>query len=169
MVTKDSFVLINSETLSGSQSSVSLTGMDSTYNIFKLVMYNVSPVSDDVFFKVKLITSSGVTSDSSYTAVAKEVLASGLGTITNAGETYWKWDIKNGTGTQETMNGIIHIFNANNSDEHTTVTIENSFINAVAMPGSTPGGGVHKETVAATGINISYTSGNVATGTFKLY
>jgi|TARA_R100000655_G_scaffold29818_3_gene60271 hypothetical protein len=169
MANKRSFVKLVDTTVSSPTSSVSLTGISSTYDVFKVIIVGSTPSSDAQEFKTKFTVSGSATSDSSYFAVAREILQNGIGSITRSSETFFRWDILNGTGTQEKMNGVIHIFNATNSDEYTYTTIENSFTNAIGITGSTAGGGVNKELRTVDGVNFSYASGNIASGRFILY
>jgi len=165
-----SLVLIDSETASSS-ASVTLTGISATYDVYMLAIANSSSADDNVDFRIRVTkaSDSSVDTTTNYDAAAKEILTSGAGTITGLSQSYYKLDIRSGTGTQEVMNGISYLFNFFSASDYSFITMENSFTSAAAIQGQTMGGGVHKVAQSCNGVNISYSSGNIASGEFKLY
>ena len=62
-----SLVLIQETTVSTSVASVSLTGIDSTFNVYKVVYNNLGQVNDNTNTSIRFIDSSGTAiSDSDY-------------------------------------------------------------------------------------------------------
>ncbi len=169
-MSSSSLILIDSETASSS-ASISLTGISATYDVYMLQIINSSSASDNVDFRIRVTkaSDSSVDTTTNYDAAAKEILTSGAGTITGLSQSYYKLDIRSGTGTQEVMNGISYLFNFFSASDYSFITMENSFRSAVPTAGQTMGGGVHKVAQSCNGVNISYSSGNIASGEFKLY
>ena len=165
-----SLVLIDSQTASSS-ASISLTGISATYDVYMLVIIDSSSASDNVDFRIRVTKASDSSADTTtnYDAAAKEILTSSTGNIANTSQSFYNLDIRSGTGTEEVMNGICYLFNFFSSSDYCFITMENSFTNAVGNQGGTLGGGVHKVAQSSNGVNISYSSGNIASGEFKLY
>jgi len=76
----------------------------------------------------------------------------------------------NGTGTGETLNGILYLFNFNNSSEYSFVTYEMSVFDKDARLAGRQGGGVNATEEAHNGIRVFLDgTGNIDGGTFTLY
>ena len=69
----------------------------------------------------------------------------------------------------KTFNGHCYIFNANNSSEYTFITVENGYLADDGTFLGEQGGGVYTQTTTVDGVNISFDTGNIDAGTFKLY
>ena len=78
-------------------------------------------------------------------------------------------DEKLGDQDQETANGIIYFYNANNSSEFTFWTTENVNRDGGGNLMSLTGGGAFRVTSAVDGIQFHMESGNIVSGTFTLY
>ena len=76
----------------------------------------------------------------------------------------------NGTGTGEALNGILYLFNFNNSSEYSFVTYEMSVFDKDARLAGRQGGGVNTTQEAHNGIRVFLDgTGNIDGGTFTLY
>ena len=165
-----SLIKIAEETVSSAVSSVTLTGIDSTYNVYLLTLNNVSPatVNADVFLRV---TESGTASSDSDYHLAYKLLRTDT-TFSNIGSTNQaQWQISGSLENDggKTFNGHCYIFNANNSSEYTFVTIENGYLAEDGTFLGTQGGGVYTQTTTVDGVSISFDTGNIDAGTFSLY
>ena len=74
-----------------------------------------------------------------------------------------------GNNTNELSNGIVYIYNANNSSEFTFFTNETNHTNTATNLRGNQGGGVLTSAEQVTGVQIVMGSGNIASGTFTLY
>ena len=165
-----SLVKINEEIVSSAVASVTLTGINSTYDVYLLVMNNVSPatVNADVFLRV---TESGTASsdsdyDLAYKLLRTDTTFSNIG-LTNQAQWGISGSLENEAG--KTFNGHCYIFNANNSSEYTFITMENGYMADDGTFLGHQGGGVYTQTTTVDGVNISFDTGNIDAGTFKLY
>ena len=143
-----SLVKITETTVSSAVRSSTITGMDSTYDVYKII-YETSNY-DYAAKKLKTY--------SSFQTVAQT--NQNLARLT---------DEKLGDQAQETANGILYIFNASNSSEYTFWTMENVNRDAGGNLMSMTGGGVLTVTSAVDGIFFFIDASNIVSGTFKLY
>jgi hypothetical protein len=161
---------ISETTVSSAVSSVTLTGIDSTYEVYLLTLNNVSPatVNADVFLRV---TESGTASsdsdyDLSYKLLRTDTTYTNIA-LTNQAQWQISGSLENEAG--KTFNGNCYIFNASNSSEYTFITMENSYLADDGTFLGHQGGGVYTQTTAVDGVSISFDTGNIDAGTFKLY
>jgi hypothetical protein len=167
-----SLVLIQETTVSSPVSSVSLVGINSTFDVYKVTFSNIFASADDDM-QIRVTTSGTADSDSEYDIASKDLKTSGsYGNTSGTNQT--KWDFSAGIGTSGTNshNGIMYLFNFNNSSEYSFVTMENATMRNYATDElfGFQGGGVHTVAETNDGINFFLASGNnIAGGTFKLY
>ena len=164
-----SLILIDSETAS-SDSEIKLTGMTSTYDVYKAVLWNVKPATDEAYL-IARFTVSGTSDDSAnYSRASLEFKSGGVnGGSAQADQTGINM-IQNGTATSETHQSTWYIFNASNSSEYTYCTFEEvSMMYDAATLRGRHGGATLKEDQATDGISFHYSSGNIASGEFRLY
>ena len=177
-VSGSSLVLISTTTASSS-STVSITGLDSTYKEYIIKIINAHPSIDDSRLVMQGSTDSsnyGVTMTSTaFRAYNYEDDSNrGLGYQTSA-------DVAQGTGftrigilasggdNDECCSGEFHIFDPSNT------TFVKHFISRMSEAGAEPravdgyAAGYFNTTSAITAIQFKFDQGNVDTGTFKLY
>jgi len=165
-----SLILIDSETASSS-GFVLLNPLDSTYNVYKIVFENVVPATDNVKLHARFQNGSGDVTSSNYDFAHKVLkTASGFDNDAGQGETAFELtDQELGTGTQQTGNGVMYLFNTSNSGEYSMYTLESVCIDDNGNMFGNQGGGVLEVAEAHTSIKLYMASGNIASGEFKLY
>tara|TARA_R100001163_G_C5055366_1_gene191837 strand:- start:84 stop:599 length:516 start_codon:yes stop_codon:yes gene_type:complete len=164
-----SLVKIDEVIVSSAQASVTLTGIDSTYDVYQVVINNVQSVDDNVGVYIR-VTTSGTADDDSEYDLSKRVLRADEA-FGNEGNVNQDKVILGsiGTATGEITNGIFYCFNFNNASEFSFGTIEMAYRNSAgALKGDT-GGFVHTVAEANDGVNFFMQSGNIASGNFVLY
>ena len=167
-----SLIKIQETTVSSPVSSVSLVGINSTFNVYKVTFSNVFASADDDM-QIRVTTSGTADSDSEYDIASLDLKTStSFGNTSGTNQT--KWDFSAGIGTSGTNshNGVMYLFNFNNSSEFSFVTMENVTTRQDTSDQlfGFQGGGVH--TVAETNDGINFflaNSNNIAGGTFTLY
>ena len=164
-----SLVLIDSEIVTSGVSAVPLTGIDSTYNVYKVVVSNLECDTDveDVFLR---FTVSGSADDSSnYDRASKELKAdtsfSNVSGVDSANIALG--DV--GTGTGEAFNAVLYLFNFSNASEYSFCTYETTYLTSTPNLRGRQGGGVLTETQATDGVHFYMSDGNIDSGEFKLY
>ena len=163
-----SLILVDSETASSS-ASISLTGIDSTYDVYQVVISNLECATDvqDVFLR---FTVSGSADDSSnYDRASKELRADGSFTNVSGVDSsnIALGDI--GTGTAEKFNAVLYLFNFSNASEYSFCTYETTYLTSTPNLRGRQGGGLLTESQATDGVTFYMGSGNIDSGEFKLY
>ena len=167
-----SLVLIQKETISSGVSSVTLTGIDSTYDVYMIRLSNVQPVTDNKNMNARITKGGTEQSDSEYDYAFKTLKASGsFGDVGVTNATQFTFADSLGNGTGETVNAIMYLFNFANASEFSFMTVESARL--ILTPDFTAhqGGIVHTVASASDGIKFFMESSvNMNTGAeFALY
>jgi len=164
-----SLVLIQETTVSSGISSVSLTGIDTSFNVYKLVFSGLEVDTDGTTLSIRVTTSGTADTSSNYDRADKQLISStSFLDSSNTNQTSWAETIC-GTGTGEASNGVLYLFNFTNSSEFSFITRgTNTFDNNPRVI-SRYGGGVHTVAQTCDGIQFFVTSGNIDSANFKLY
>ena len=168
-----SLIKIQEITVSSSTASVTLTGIDSTYDVYKVVLRDIQGDTDIQSLKVR-VTASGTAQSTSNYDYAKKTLRANTSfsnnSATNQTEVFVNTQLAMGTGTEETLQGVQYLFNFNNSSEYSFATDElafRSYDSGSLMGGQ--GGWVYTVAETHNGVNYFMSSGNIVSGTFTLY
>ena len=164
-----SLIKIAETTVSSATASVTLTGIDSTYDVYMLKMNNVLPDTDTVNFRLRFTVSGSADTSSNYDRAFKNLRADT--TFGNTSSTNADHINIGGLGTtgNEMSNAILYLFNFNNASEYSFCTLEATTRNDQSHLRGFQGGAVLKETQITDGVNFSMDSGNIDSGTFTLY
>ncbi len=158
------------EVVASNSANVTLTGMSSTYNVYKFVMTNVIPINDNVHTFARFTESGTPNTTSNYDAAYKNLNTSSFSnsSYTNRDNFYL---INNyiGTPTGETGQAVCYIFNSQESGEYTFITQEITSAGHTYSLWGNQGGGVMTVSSVVDGIQIYMESGNIASGIFSLY
>ena len=164
-----SLVLVDSETASSS-ASISLTGIDSTYYVYMATWVDVVSANDNVAMYVRVTKSGSADTTSNYDLAFKNLrVETSFSNTGNQNESYLNFG-NMGTGTSETQQGTMYLFNFANASEYSFMTVERS--NLMADPNylyGQVGGACHTVASASDGLQFYISSGNIASGEFKLY
>tara|TARA_R100000234_G_C4989185_1_gene174700 strand:+ start:1002 stop:1517 length:516 start_codon:yes stop_codon:yes gene_type:complete len=164
-----SLIKIAETTVSSAVASVTLTGIDSTYDVYQLVIRNLQSANDNTASRYRVTKGGTVQTDSEYDNVYKYLTTSGTfgnGSATNID----RWYLDNqGTGTGEAFNANIYLFNFPNASEYSFATKETVGLQSSPNLTGLQGGDVHTVASASDGVEISMDSGNITAGTITLY
>jgi len=167
-----SLIKIDEEIVTSAVASVTLTGIDSTYDVY-MVKYNNWVGSAEGGGRIRVTTSGTPDTSANYDVAGKRFRADT--TFDNLAFPNLTVGFLTGTvisaTSSETSNGIVYLFNFNNASEYSFMTIEGasfyaSTINDVAQ---TIGGIVHTVAQTCDGVQIYVDGQNTASGTFSLY
>jgi hypothetical protein len=166
-----SLIKIDEEIVTSAVASVTLTGIDSTYDVYQVIFNNVVPVTDNVDLFCRVTESSTPNTTANYDYAVKLMrTASSFLNISNTNNTLFDFGNNIGTVTGEATNGTVYIFNANNSSEYTFITTEFVELNSSPELTSWTGGGVFTSTSSVNGLHFFFDgSSNIDNGTFTLY
>tara|TARA_R100000995_G_scaffold83209_1_gene58579 strand:+ start:527 stop:1045 length:519 start_codon:yes stop_codon:yes gene_type:complete len=165
-----SLIKIDEEIVTSAVASVSLTGIDSTYDVYVATFVNVSSVNDNVSMQVRITKGGSADTTSNYDLAFKNLrVETSFSNTGNTNESYLNFG-NMGTGTSETQQGTMYLFNFADASEYSFMTVERS--NLMADPNylyGQMGGAVHTVASASDGLQFSIASGDIAGGTFSLY
>jgi hypothetical protein len=165
-----SLIKIAETTVSSAVSSVSLTGIDSTYDVYMVKVSNLQCDTDVEDVKCRVTESSTPNTTSNYDRASKLLRTnSSFADQFATNETSWDMGTNIGTGTGESSNFVQYIFNANNSSEYTFMTKEVAEFNSTPELLGQQGGGVFTSTSTVNGLQYFMDSGNIDNGSFVLY
>ena len=165
-----SLIKIDEEIVTSAVASVTLTGIDSTYDVYMVKVNNVKSVNDAVTLRVRFTVSGTADSSANYDEASKMLRADT--TFTNealTNQTEVSCFVASGTGTGEETDGLFYLFNFNNASEYSFMTFENTQFDTDARLRGKQGGVVLTVAQACDGINLFMSSGNIASATFTLY
>jgi len=161
-------VQVATTTVTSAVSSVTLTGIDDD-SVYMVAVSNLVPATDDARTQVRTTTSGTADSDSEYDYSYKY-----LKTSATAGNSFatnqTRWDLQEiGNATGEVNNMIFYLYNFNSSSEFSYMSVEQAFLTNGAELRGYQGGGVHTVAETNDGVNFSFDSGNITSGTFSLF
>ena len=164
-----SLIKIAETTVSSAVSSVTLTGIDSTYDVYMVAYNNMQNDTDAQYFRIRVTKSGTADTTANYDQAYKKLdSTTTFGNRYNTNQTYWETE-QLGTSTQEQNNGILYLFNFSNASEYSFITVEESTFNTAQQLTGRQGGAVHTVASASDGIQFLMQSGNIDGGTFTLY
>ena len=165
-----SLIKIAETTVSSAVASVTLTGIDSTYDVYMVKFYNVAPDTDTVQLNIRVTKSGTADTTANYDRAYKQLRTNGsFINVSATNSTLFDTGSNIGTGTSETSNGVLYAFNFSNASEYSFASFENTELNASANLHGSQGGFVHTVASASDGLYFYFSSGNIASGTFTLY
>ena len=161
-------VQVATNTVTSAVSSVTLTGINDD-SVYLFTWVGVTCASDVNQNQIRVTKSGTAQSDSEYDFASKQLFAS-TSFVDNGQVNQTSFiDLYIGNNTGEMANGLMYLYNFNNSSEFSFVTREQVSLSHVAQAQGVMGGGVHTVASASDGVNYSMASGNITGGTFTLY
>ena len=163
-----SLIKIDEEIVTSAVGTVTLTGIDSTYDVYMVTMNNVIQTTGSVYVMRVQVGGTDQTG-SHYVKVGKKLSASSA--FSNVADNNIAWYYPDNNTVTNPYGAVHYIFNANNSGEYTFFTTE--AINSNDAQGY-QGGGVYKQASQVDGVSLlAYSStpgdGVFSSGTFTLY
>ena len=162
-----SLIKIAETTLSGTVSSVTLLGMDTTYDVYQVVISNAQVTTDESDVKIRFTESDTPNTTANYDSAHYHLNSNqAFNTQSETNSTSMDLSLNIGNATGEAFNSVIYIFNGPNSSEYTFITCENTILSKTAELRGKQGGGVFTVASAVNGIQFIE---SMDTGTFTLY
>ena len=163
-----SLVQVATETVTSAVAFVDLIGT-TTDDVYMVAFNNVQPATDGTQLITRLLVSSSPDTTSNYDRADKQLLYNTtFANSSNTNQDNWVNSV-DGTGTGEANNGVLYLFNFNNSSEYSFMTRDTTHYDQNPRLISRTGGGVHTVAQACDGIQFYVSSGNKDNGTFTLY
>jgi len=166
-----SLIKIQETTVSSATANVDLTGIDDTYDVYMVKLYNVVPSTDGASLYCRVLESGTANTAAKYDwADVYMRTNSSFANEAQENNTQWNWQPTLGSASNESGQGIVYLFNFSNASEYSMFTKEMTYIRAdsSSLTGG-QGGGVFTDATNCNGVSIFMSSGNIASGTFVLY
>tara|TARA_R100001015_G_C4489645_1_gene67626 strand:- start:96 stop:614 length:519 start_codon:yes stop_codon:yes gene_type:complete len=165
-----SLVLVDSETVSSGVSAVTLTNINSTYDVYKLIISGLEADTDSSSVQIRVTKSGTAQSDSEYDEVAMQFKAyTTFANNSDTNATSWGFNAV-GTTSGSAFNLTAYLFNFDNASEYSFATFEATTSDTTIDFRGNQGSGVHTVASASDGVSIHLsTGGNIDSGEFKLY
>jgi hypothetical protein len=167
-------VLLSTQTASNSPNIDFTSVITSTYDEYEITFQNLVPQTDDTYLMLRTSSNNGTSYDATVGdySYANRTNSSGstvvnVAALLNASEIYVARRIGNSTG--ENANGEITIKNPLNTTVYKLIKCTTDCIQYTGDYASFSGGGTRKSTSAVNAIRLLMNSGNIASGTFRMY
>jgi len=167
-----SLVLIQETTVSSAVASVTLTGINSTYDVYMVSFNNVAPETDATNLRVRFTVSGTADSSSNYDRALKKLnISTTFGNTSSTNQDHLRTSSAGiGTNTSEIDNGILYLFNFNNASEYSFLTIEETLFSSAETLSGNQGGGMLTVAQACDGVSHYLESSDTfASGIFQLF
>jgi|SRR5210317_166855 len=166
-----SLIKIDEEIVTSAVNSISLTGIDSTYDVYMVAYHSTN--ADATLGLTLRVLESGTPNTSANYDFAYKILLNNSSFVNQAGTNNTSLSPDSVT-TSSLYKGqaLIYIYNANNSGEYTFFTIEQGKSTGVNAMEGKQGGGVFTVASSVNGVQIGVVnnpSNNLTGGTFTLY
>jgi hypothetical protein len=164
--------LISTATASSS-TTIDFTGLSSTYSSYKIIYFDVLPATNSASFRIRVGTGGTPTYDtgSNYgwaSVYGQNGASGGLGTNPDTSISLINATVSN--NSTRAVSGDIIIYNPSQSTTYHTIDYNFNMQNdSTGLITRVLGQGTYKSTTAITAIRLYMSSGNIASGTFKLY
>lgn len=163
--------LVSSVSVSSATASVTLTGIDSTYNVYKVIGSNLRPATAGIL-EARVTKSGSAQTDSEYDVAFLGMYTGG--TFVHEGDTgrdscyiYNTYEETTATGRGNGL--VMYLFNFNES-EYSNMTIEQTYSHSAGATAGNQGGCIHTVASASDGIQFLWSAAqNFEEGDFKLY
>lgn len=167
-----SLIKISETIITSPTANVTLTGIDSTYDVYVVNVNNVIPDTDQRYLEIRF-TEGGTPHQGTNYSQAIKVLRTNT-TYSNASYNDQSFAYGQvsflGTGGNEMVNANYTIYQANNSSALTFATIQNTYRNYLGELFGDYGGFVLKQNSTVDGIYFFLSgTGNINSGSFTLY
>ena len=164
-------IQVATETVTSDVGFVNLIGT-TTDDIYMVAFSNLRGANDNAIPYLKILVGGSVDTSSNFRRANVEMKAytSFVYNGYNAGQNFmYVTSGGTGTATGETAEGLIYLYNFNNSSEYNYGTIDTVTHTAQTQTESWTGGFVHNVAQSSNGIQIVMSAGNISSGTFTMY
>lgn len=168
------FVFISSATASSS-SEITFTGLSSTYDTYMVLMDNVQPATDSVSLYLRTSTNNGSSYDSgasdysySYIDINTTEDPRGSTGTTQIALAGLSTNEELGNNTNEKLSGQLFLMKPS-AAQYSKITFHGNYHDKSGQQNLIWCGGARKSAADVDAIRFFMSSGNISTGTFKLY
>ena len=169
-----SLILLDSVTASNDATvTLGTTDWDNSYNVYMVVLESITPITDDqrLYMRCNKTTDNSIDTSSNYdfAEMTIKTFSSFEKNTQQNDDAFILMGQEIGTGTDETANGVLYLFNFNNASEYSFFTMEMTCLDDSGHLHGAQGSGTLTVSQATNGVTFYMGSGNLASGDFKLY
>lgn len=166
-------VLLETQTASASASLNFVSWYSATYDDYAIELVSILPATDNVTARFRVSTDGGGTWDSgsNYVSVYRYMSSAGTNGVVNAGSATL-WEVCGNLDSAATgggLNGSYHFYNPANTAGSKHLAGAITFLHNDTNYYRTDHGDWYTPTSAVNGIQLSMSSGNIASGTMRIY
>ena len=164
-----SLIKIKETTVSSAVASVTLTGIDTTYNVYVVQYSKVFMDTDGAKNRIRFTVSGSPDTSSNYNRCSLQLYTNQNNYVSvSTGQSYIE-SLGLGTTEPESDYGTLYLFSFTNANEFSFMTREQIQTSSAPETAGDAGGVALQVTQACDGIQFFANTGNIASGTFKLY
>jgi len=165
-----SLIKIDEEIVTTAVASVTLTGIDSTYDVYMVKLNNATVSANGGNIRPRVTVGGTADTTANYDIAGKQLKSNTtFGNSSNTNQTSFNCLGAGGTGTGEQSNIIMYLFNFNNASEYSFITFEEVMYDQNPFLLGNTGGGVHTVAQANDGMEFFSDAGSIDGGKFVLY
>jgi len=167
------FVLLSTINVTSAVSEVDITsGIDSTYSNYKIIFNKVRPTVDGAVAYMRVFSAGTINTGAVYrqSGVGMDSVGNARNLFASTSLYSLSHNVGVGNSSDEHISGEIILFDPSESGTYTKlITSKSIFIKTDAQGATVTGGTMVQGLSAITGIRLYFSSGNISTGTIKLY
>jgi hypothetical protein len=165
------WVLLSTQTASASATIDFTSNIDSTYRTYAFVLTEITPATDavELFIRVSIDSGSSYISTGTYDQSSVQVDATSVTGIGGTTETSFQIHKNLGNASDESYSGIIYLTNPSSASKRKILNWQGGGLQDDGSTEYFSGTGSNTTTSAIDAIRFLMNTGNIASGTFKLY
>ena len=165
-----SLVKIAEEKVGIAVSTVTLTGIDDTFDVYVLLTNGVSSTTNNGAIRLRVTVGGSADTSSNYDNAYKLLTTGTFTDQQNVNMTSWEFAGGVGTSTGETSQNILYLYNFSNASEYSYTSWENTTYNHSPQLFGAQGGNAHTVNQACDGVQFFGSTGNIQQNSkFSLY
>jgi hypothetical protein len=166
-----SLIKINETTVTSNQSSVAITGIDNSYNVYIVKTVGMEGTAHDQPLRFQVTESGTGSGDSDYDYSLKNLGVNGAYDRTGTNDTSFTLEFTDENTAQAQHMSLIYCYNFSSTTEYALVTIEGITVGRTQNAVGVTGGGVYTQTgTARDGLSFFQAGGgNIRAGHITLY
>lgn len=167
-------IFLGEQTASNSATIDFTTGIDDTFEEYEVHFIDVVPATDNVMLRLRVSTDGGSNwaagaTDYGYIRQASRIAVTAWTASSAISADHAQVVDRVGNASNETLNGSIRAHNLRSTARYKMFTHNTTHWNSNAEIEIMVGGSVYKSTTAVNGLRLYMSSGNITSGTFRLY
>jgi len=161
-------IQIDKEEVTTPVGEVVLTGIN-TDDVYFVTVTGVE-VSTDANIRTRVAISGSADTTSNYSRAGKQFKDNTtFVNSTSTNDNQWNIHFTGGNGTGEINNFHYYVYNFNNANKHSSITVHESGLNKLQVLTGMQGAAIHTVNQANDGLSFISSAGNITAGNFVLY